>query len=69
MDILFIGGVFSKEKENDVLRKSRGVVQFAANNLQWNIINGLDFCKGSPISLINSVFVGSYPKLYISPTQ
>jgi len=64
MDILFIGGVFLQEQENEILSKSHSVVQFAANNLQWNLINGLDICNGYPVSLLNSVFVGSYPNLY-----
>lgn len=64
MDILFLGGVFPKDEENLIYNKSSGVIQFAANVLQWNIINGLDMCNDIPISLLNSIFIGSYPKLY-----
>ena len=64
MDILFLGGLFPKDEENSIYKKSKGVVQFAANLLQWNIINGLDTCNDSPIKLLNSIFVGSYPKFY-----
>lgn len=64
MDIYFIGGVFRKEEENLVLKKSSGTVQFAANVLQWNIIKGLDLNNDKPISVINSPFIGTYPKHY-----
>lgn len=64
MDILFLGGVFPKDEEAIIYRKSIGVIQFAANTLQWNIIKGLDTCNSKPVSLLNSIFIGSYPKLY-----
>lgn len=64
MDILFLGGVFPKDEEEIIYSKSKGVIQFAANVLQWNIINGLDTCNNSPTALLNSIFIGSYPKMY-----
>lgn len=64
MDILFLGGVFPKDEESIIYSKSIGVIQFAANALQWNIINGLDACNDKPISILNSIFIGSYPKFY-----
>jgi glycosyltransferase involved in cell wall biosynthesis len=64
MDILFLGGVFPKDEENLIYSKSKGNVQFAANVLQWNIIKGLDICNGFPITILNSIFIGSYPKYY-----
>ena len=64
MDILFLGGVFTKEQQEEILKKSRGAIQFAANTLQWNLINGLDYCNGSSIKIISALFVGAYPKHY-----
>jgi glycosyltransferase involved in cell wall biosynthesis len=64
MDILFIGGVFTEEQQDEVLQKNRGVVQFAANTLQWNLIKGLDECNIRPVNILNAVFVGSYPRYY-----
>lgn len=61
MDILFLGGVFDDE---EIIEKSKGVIQYAANALQWNIIKGLDICNGYPINILNSVFIGSYPRNY-----
>lgn len=64
MDILFICGVFPKDKEKQIFNKSKGDVQFAANALQWNIIRGLDKCNDTNINILNSIFIGSYPKNY-----
>lgn len=64
MDILFLGGLFPKDEENLIYNKSKGVIQFAANVLQWNIVGGLEKCLNTPIKLVNSIFVGSYPKYY-----
>ena len=64
MDILFLGGVFAKEEQGTILAKSKGSMQSAANILQWSIIGGIEEALGKPISLLNSVFVGSYPRLY-----
>ncbi|MBP3964819.1 glycosyltransferase [Paenibacillus lignilyticus] len=64
MDILFIGGVFSEGQQKEILRKSNGVVQFAANVLQWNLIHGLDANSESPVSILNAMFVGAYPRHY-----
>ncbi|MCE3202841.1 glycosyltransferase family 4 protein [Paenibacillus sonchi] len=64
MDILFLGGLFPKDEEKLIYNKSKGVIQFAANILQWNIVNGLEKCLDKPIKLVNSIFVGSYPKYF-----
>lgn len=63
MDLLFLTGIFPKEKETEILQNSKGNVQNAANVLQWNLINGLDECLGK-VSLLNAVFIGSYPNRY-----
>ncbi|MCX7972934.1 MAG: glycosyltransferase [Candidatus Aminicenantes bacterium] len=64
MEILFLGGLFPKEKEKEIFSKSRGPIQFAANNLQWNLIKGLDSNNGKPIKILNSPFISSFPKYY-----
>ena len=64
MDIVFLGGVFEKDKISEIMDKSRSGIQFAADALQWNIIEGLDYWNGKPITIINAPFVGSYPKHY-----
>ncbi|MDQ0883017.1 glycosyltransferase [Peribacillus sp. V2I11] len=64
LDVLFLGGLFPKEKENDILNYSRGSIQNAANNLQWGIALGLDANLNKPIKILNSLYIGSFPKRY-----
>lgn len=64
LDIVFLGGLFPKEKENEIYEKSKGGIQTAANVLQWNIVQGLDECNIIPVKIINSLFIGSYPKRF-----
>lgn len=64
MDLLFLGGLFPKYLELEVIKNSKGDIQFAANNLQWALIDGLDLVNKKPIQLCNVMFIGSYPKGY-----
>ncbi|MCF8454212.1 MAG: glycosyltransferase [Pedobacter sp.] len=63
-DMLFVGGVIPREIEAEVLSKSKRGNQLAANNFQWSLIRGFDACLGSPVTLMNIMFVGSFPKNY-----
>lgn len=64
MDILFLGGLFPKETESEIINNSIGAVQNAANVLQWHLVDGLDENNEKPIKIINSLYIGSYPKRY-----
>ena len=64
IDFLFIGGVFPKEEEEEIINKSKHGLQMAANNFQWSLIHGFDCNLSKPITIINTIFVGSYPKNY-----
>lgn len=64
LDIAFLGGVFEKHKINEIMNKSKSGIQFAADALQWNIIEGLDYWNETPVTIINAPFIGSYPKHY-----
>lgn len=61
---LFLGGLFPKEMEKEIFLNSTGAVQNAANAFQWNIINGFDQNLTKPIKIINSLYIGSYPRRY-----
>ncbi len=61
---LFLGGLFPKEKEQEIFENSIGSMQNAANILQWNFIKGFDANLNEPIKIINSLYIGSYPKRY-----
>lgn len=64
LDIVFLGGLFPKETEAEIFRDSKGSIQNAANNLQWEIVKGLDANLDQPIKIFNSLYIGSFPKRY-----
>lgn len=63
--MIFIGGIFLSNK-NEIFSKSIGPVQFAASNLQKNIIKGLELNLNEKLDIINAVFIGSFPKKFRS---
>ena len=64
MDIIFLGGVYPRHLEKEIIENSKGNIDFAANNLQWAIIDGLDICNRDPINIINLMFIQSFPNGY-----
>lgn len=64
MDILCLMGLFPKEYEKTILENSIGGVQNAANKFQWGIVNGLDGIEDVHFKILNSLYIGSYPKRY-----
>lgn len=62
--VLFIGGIYPKNKEQEILKKIKRNPQFAANNFQFNLIDGFDKNLKAPCTILNEMFVGSYPKNY-----
>lgn len=63
-DIVFLGGLFPREMEADILCNSIGHIDNAANNLQWSLITGLDEHLKKPVTVINSLYIGAYPVKY-----
>lgn len=67
MNIIFLGGIFSDSNKAKILSNSKGGVQFAADTLQKNYIDG--FAKNDAVcevSFINLPFIGAYPRRYKS---
>lgn len=64
LDMIFLGGLFPKNMEKEIYEKSTGLVESAANALQWNLIEGIDKNCSKPINIINSLYIGSYPLHY-----
>lgn len=64
IEYAFLGGIFPKELQSEVKEKSTGNIQYAANALQWNLINGIESNISRPIKLFNRMFIGSFPKKY-----
>lgn len=64
MKLLFLGGMFSKEIEDDIYKQSSGAIQNAANVLQWNIIKGLRQCRDVELTIASALFLVSWPRRY-----
>ncbi len=65
MKILFLGSLFDRKSEMEILRKSRiNRISNAGNILQWNLINGMEENLGCPVDIMNCMPVGRYPKYY-----
>ncbi|SHI53329.1 glycosyltransferase [Lutispora thermophila] len=65
MNVLFLGGVFSKEMEEEILEKSKGTVHYAANKLQWNLMDGFIEIDKLKLEILSAPFIGAFPKDYI----
>ncbi len=61
---VFLGGIWSKADENEIINNSKSNVQTAANVLQLALIKGLEKNIGKPIYIVNEYFLGSFPINY-----
>jgi glycosyltransferase involved in cell wall biosynthesis len=66
MKVLFLGGVFDETMEKEILEKSKGIVQYAANRLQWNLIDGLLQIENCELEILSAPLIGSFPKDYVN---
>lgn len=64
LDVLFLGRLFPREKEQEIKGKMKTGLQDAANALQWNIIDGFEENDIGTIKIINYLPVDAYPKGY-----
>lgn len=62
MKLLFLGGLFPLDMVSSIESNSKGVIQYAANKLQWNFVKGFDYFYDTEI--VTLPFVGSFPFLY-----
>ena len=60
----FLGNFFPHESESEIVKKSIGFVQNAANVLQWKIISGLEQNIETCLNLVTACSIGSFPKHY-----
>lgn len=72
MNILFLGIIYNKEKENEILRNSKIGLQGASNLFQYNIIEGLaENLSEKEITVLSVLPVGTFPfhfrKLFLNP--
>lgn len=63
-DFVFLGGMFPKELEKEIIEDTKANLQQAANLLQWNLINGLETSIGKKMHLVSAVYIGTFPQYY-----
>ncbi len=64
MKILFLGGVFAKENEAEVVEKATAPVEFSAILFQQRLINGfrvLEQKMDAEVSVLSAPFIGAFP--------
>ena len=61
--MLFLGCLFDREKENEIIKNSKSGLMNASNTFQWNLIDGI-YENGKKTDIINVLPVGTYPKQY-----
>ena len=57
-------GLFPKEYQKEIETQSKSAIQHAANKLQWAIVDGLEQTDSVHVAILNSLYVGAYPRLY-----
>lgn len=61
---LFLGSLFLSDVEKDIVKNTKsGIIQYAANNYQKAIIDGLSLNMRT-IEVVSAPFIGAYPKHY-----
>ena len=63
LKVIFLTGLFPSQSRKEIETKSIGVIQYAADALQWSIVEGLDY-HTDKLKIINLPYVGSYPLRY-----
>lgn len=64
MKVLFLGGTFDANIEKDILAKSKGGIQYAANKFQWNLIESLSEINNVDLQVLSAPFIGAFPHHY-----
>lgn len=64
LDVLFLGRLFPREKEQEIKGKMKTGLQDAANALQWNIIDGFEENDFGTMKIVNYLPVDAYPNGY-----
>ena len=64
LDICLVMGLYPKEKYQEIEKNSIYGIQNAANVFQWNIVNGLLANNVRDIEVINSIYIGSFPRKF-----
>lgn len=60
--MIFLGPLYEREQENEILKKSHVAVSNAGNTFQWNIIDGILENRPEKLKIINVLPVGTWGK-------
>ena len=63
MKILFLGGIFDDSHNAEIISKTKTYVEYAANNFQRKIIEGLK-ANGADVQVVSAPFLGAFPQAY-----
>lgn len=64
MDILCLMGLFPENYRKEIEKDTISGMQNAADKLQWAIVKGLSSIDDVQVGVINSLYIGSYPRRY-----
>jgi len=62
--MIFLGCLFNRNDEKNILENNKGGLSNAANTFQWNLIDGINEISEKPIDIVNVLPVGTYPNSY-----
>lgn len=63
MNVVMIGGYFEGLYEGEIVKKTKGQVEFSANNLQRKLLDGFKQI-GHPADVISAPYIGAFPQGY-----
>jgi len=62
VEIKCLFGLFPREYVSQIQQDTIRGMQNAANNLQWELLRGFDSFIDCEVSVLNSMYIGSFPK-------
>jgi glycosyltransferase involved in cell wall biosynthesis len=63
MNLIFLCGLFPKDREREIINESMGIIHSGPNKLQWGFVNGLKENFKS-FTIITTPLLTNYPKNY-----
>lgn len=62
--MIFLGTLFPEEREKELISNSKAGISNAGNSFQWKMIHGIQENTNDPLTIINVLPVGTWPKHY-----
>lgn len=62
--MIFLGTLFPENREKELISNSRAGISNAGNSFQWKMIRGIRENTDDPLTIINVLPVGTWPKHY-----